>query len=145
MAEYKDFVNETGYGDVAGLSGANCRHSFGAHIPGISMPPPSEEELEEQHKRDIETKHYVWKDKRGVEHERDFTLRDALDRQREMERNMRDTRKQAAAMKAAGLTDEHTALRARYRAQSAEYKRFSGEMGIIEQRERIYMDGLGRI
>lgn len=31
---YEDFYRETGYGDVAGLGGANCRHSFGPWVPG---------------------------------------------------------------------------------------------------------------
>ena len=31
---YRDFYRETGYGDVDGLGGANCRHSFGPWIPG---------------------------------------------------------------------------------------------------------------
>ncbi len=31
---YKDFYSETGYGDVDGLGGANCRHSFGPWLPG---------------------------------------------------------------------------------------------------------------
>ena len=31
---YKDFYEETGYGKVDGLGGANCRHSFGPWLPG---------------------------------------------------------------------------------------------------------------
>jgi len=143
--KYSDFETETGWGDILGLGGVNCRHSWGNYFPGISIPPPSEEELAEQHKRDTKTKHYKRKDSRGVERERDFTLRDALDRQRDLERQMKDTRKQAVAMKTAEQTGEYTALKARYQVQSAEYKRFSEAMGIVEQRERIYMDGLGQI
>lgn len=142
---YPDFVQSTGYGDVAGLSGANCRHSFGAFLPGISQLPISAEEFAEMERKEKETKHYKWTDSRGVKHENDFTLREALDRQREMERQMRYTRAAAKGMKAAGQDEEYTALKARYRHQRAEYKRFSESMGIITQFERVYVDGLGRI
>lgn len=144
-AGYPDFIKSTGYGDVAGLSGINCRHSFGAYFPGISTPPPSEEELAEQRRRDTTTKPYTFKNKKGEEVTKEYTYYEATQEQRRQERLMRDIRKQAAAMKAAGITEEHTALKARYRAQTAEYKRFSEAMGIIEQRERVYMDGLGRV
>lgn len=142
---YPDFVTETGYGDPAGYSGPNCRHSMGAYLPGISEPLYTPEELEAQHNRDIATTPYKWRDSRGVAHERDFTIRDALDRQRELERRMRDTRREAKMQQVAGQDDEYNSLKARYRKQSAEYKRFSGAMGIHEQRERVYVDGLGRI
>lgn len=109
------------------------------------MPPPSKEELKAQYKRDTETKHYKWKDNRGVEHEREFTYRDALDRQRELERQMRNTRARAMGYKAGGLEEEYTIQKARYQSQRAEYKKFSNFMGIDTNYERIYMDGLGRI
>ena len=140
--DYPDFVQSTGYGHVEGLCGVNCRHSWGTYFPGISAPPPSEEELAEQRKRDKATKSYTWKDRRGNEHTRDFTLRDAFDRQRELERSMRFTRKQAAAMKAAGQMPEYTALKAKIRTQRAEYQKFSAAMGIKPDWERVYMDGI---
>lgn len=34
---YKSFIRETGYGEVDGLCGANCRHTFYPFIPGISV------------------------------------------------------------------------------------------------------------
>lgn len=37
--KYPDFVKATGYGSVDGLCGANCRHSFSIHYPGISNNP----------------------------------------------------------------------------------------------------------
>lgn len=35
--------------------------------------------------------------------------------------------------------------KAKYQGQLNEYKQFSKKMGLVEQRERIYQDGLGRI
>lgn len=37
--KYPDFVKSTGYGRVDGLCGANCRHSFSVYYPGISNNP----------------------------------------------------------------------------------------------------------
>jgi len=142
---YPDFIESTQYGTAGGLCGVNCRHSFGIYFPDSSITAPTEEQLAAQHERDTNTKPYKWTDKRGVDHEKDFTLRNALDRQREMERAMRATRKEAVLMKNAGMTDEYTALKAKFQAQSDEYKRFSAAMEIIEQRNRIFIDGLGRI
>lgn len=145
MPQYADFVKSTGYGDPAGYRGPNCRHSHGAYFPGISTLPISKEELAEMARREKETKNYKWKDSRGVEHENDFTLREALDRQRDMERQMRLTRAEAKAQQTAGQDEEYHALKARYSHQRKEYERFSKSMGIITQWERVYVDGLGRI
>lgn len=140
-----DFEKTTGWGQITGLAGVNCRHSWTSYLPGVSPAPPTAEELAEQHARDKATKPYKWTDKRGKEHEKDFTMRDALDRQREMERRMRQTRKEAKALETAGLTDDATALKIRYRSQLREYEKFSKVMGIITQKNRIYMDGIGRV
>lgn len=37
--KYPDFIKSTGYGRVDGLCGANCRHSFSVYYPGISNNP----------------------------------------------------------------------------------------------------------
>lgn len=37
--KYPDFMKSTGYGRVDGLCGANCRHSFSVYYPGISNNP----------------------------------------------------------------------------------------------------------
>lgn len=109
------------------------------------MPPPTEAELQAQHERDIVTKHYKWTDSRGVEHERDFTYRDALDRQRLLERRMRDTRKTAKAFESTGQNEESNIYRKRYVKQLREYKNFSKEMSIDLQLERVYVDSLGNV
>jgi hypothetical protein len=41
---YPDFYKATEYGDVAGLLGVNCRHSYGPYYPGISELPKVEKE-----------------------------------------------------------------------------------------------------
>lgn len=144
MSKYLDFIRNTGYGEITGLKGVNCRHDFGAYFPGISTPP-NEEELKKQQERDKEKTFYKWKDTRGVEHERYFTHREALDRQRDLERQMRTTRVRAKTFKSGNMEESYLENKARYRAQRAEYINFSNAMGIQPQFERVRMDGLGKI
>lgn len=71
--KYPDFVKSTRYGEVDGLCGANCRHSFSVYYPGISQNPferynnkENKEEYEKQQKqRSIERN--VRKSKRNVQ------------------------------------------------------------------------------
>ena len=57
---YPNFYEETGYGTVSGLQGANCRHTFYSYFPGDPLPerPDPEENAEryraEQKQRRIE-------------------------------------------------------------------------------------------
>ncbi len=83
---YPDFRDLTGYGTVGGLKGVNCRHSFGPYFPGITRLP------------DLgfprETKHF------GMSSEDYY---DATQRQRELERRIRATKRKIADMEDAGL------------------------------------------
>ena len=45
--KYPDFVKSTGYGDVQGLCGANCRHSFSPYFEGLSLKPEEKIDMEE--------------------------------------------------------------------------------------------------
>ena len=53
---YKSFIRETGYGEVDGLCGANCRHTFYPFIPGISVRTYTDEQLEELNRQENEKK-----------------------------------------------------------------------------------------
>ena len=59
---YKSFIRETGYGEVDGLCGANCRHTFYPFIPGISVRTYTDEQLEELNKQENEKKEYNGKE-----------------------------------------------------------------------------------
>ena len=37
--KYHNFYKSTGYGELLGLGGVNCRHWFEPYIDGISLPP----------------------------------------------------------------------------------------------------------
>lgn len=79
--KYKNFYEETGYGEVDGLGGVNCRHTFFAYFPGISVP----------HKKVVDDK----------ENSRIYEL---TQEQRRLERQVRNARKRIEAFEA--LEDE---------------------------------------
>ena len=48
--QYDNFYEKTGYGDILGLGGVNCRHLFSAFFPGISIPVSVQYDQEENEK-----------------------------------------------------------------------------------------------
>jgi DNA helicase-2/ATP-dependent DNA helicase PcrA len=58
FSEYfsKKSVTKTGYGEVDGLCGANCRHTFYPFIPGIDVRTYTDEQLEELNAKENEKK-----------------------------------------------------------------------------------------
>lgn len=122
-------------GDVTGLCGANCYHNYHPFIPGISIPVYTEEELEELNRQEREP--IEWKGKK-------YTKYEATQRQRQLETTMRAQREEMALLKEGGADeDDLINCRARYNATSHEYAQFSDAMGLPQQRERVYGDGLG--
>lgn len=75
--KYTDFVESTGYGSVTGLCGANCRHNFSPWFEGMGNPF-------EQYDSEENQKQY------GLEQ-----------RQRTLERRIRDTKRQTMGWKTA--------------------------------------------
>lgn len=49
--EYPDFIETCGYGDILGICGVNCRHSFYAWYPGINIDNGPRIDQEENKKR----------------------------------------------------------------------------------------------
>lgn len=76
-AKYPPFIESTGYGSVSGLCGANCRHSFSPYFEGMDNPF-------EQYDSEENLKQY----------EKD-------QRQRVLERRIRDTKRQVLGLKEA--------------------------------------------
>ena len=79
--EYPDFVKTTGYGDILGLCGVNCRHTFSAFYPNIQPDPEPTIDKEANAKRYSEQQ-----------------------RQRALERDIRKTKREIAALEGSGLT-----------------------------------------
>lgn len=126
-----------GYGSVTGLCGANCRHSFDPFISGISERLYPDDWLEEQNKREAQTKEWNGKQLNAYEQ---------TQQQRKMETAMRAQRQKIRLLQEAGADKDDIMLeKAKYQGQLNEYKQFSKKMGLLEQRERIYQDGLGKV
>lgn len=122
-------------GDVTGLCGANCYHNYHPFIPGISIPVYTEEELEELNRQEKEP--IEWNGKK-------YTKYEATQRQRQLETTMRAQREEMALLKEGGADeDDLINCRARYHGTSHEYAQFSKAMGLPQERERVYADGLG--
>jgi hypothetical protein len=92
--KYPDFVKSTGYGTIEGLLGVNCRHSFFPYFEGLSENAYTRDELRSMAREKREYK------------DRAYTLYEATQKQREIERNIRYWKRQAGALEAAGL--EHS-------------------------------------
>lgn len=133
---YKSFIRETGYGEVDGLCGANCRHTFYPFIPGISVRTYTDEQLEELNRQENEKKEYNGKE---------YNKYEATQYQRRLETSMRKYRQDISLLKQSGLaddSDEVIAARYKYQTLSRKYSDFSKKMGLREHRDRINADGL---
>lgn len=126
-----------GLGSVTGLCGANCYHQYNAFIPGVSVRAYTDEQLDRMNAEENRKKTYDGKE---------YTTYEALQQQRNMEAFMRKQRQDIKLLKE-GKADEDDILAAkvRYRVSMNRYADFANKMRLPQQKERIYMDGLGRM
>ena len=126
-----------GLGTVTGLLGANCYHTYYPFFPGISERNWSDDWLEEQNRKESKPKEFQGKE---------YTLYEAKQRQRQMETAMRAQREKVQMLQDSGADrQEVMPQKAKYQGQLNEYAVFSRKMGLKEERERIYIDGRGKI
>lgn len=126
-----------GLGTVTGLLGANCYHTYYPFFPGISECNWSDDWLEEQNRKESKPKEFQGKE---------YTLYEAKQRQRQMETAMRAQREKVQMLQDSGADRQEVMLqKAKYQGQLNEYAVFSRKMGLKEERERIYIDGRGKI
>ena len=126
-----------GLGTVTGLCGANCYHTYFPFVPGVSVRAYTDDWLDEQNRKESEPTEF-----RGKE----YTLYEAKQRQRQMETAMRAQREKVQLLKEGGADPQEVMLqKAKYQGQLNEYAVFSRKMGLKEERERIYIDGRGRV
>lgn len=83
---YRGLAEATGYGGVAGLCGANCRHTFHPYSPGNTRLPDTRFKAEEAAFGQTSDERY-----------------EALQRQRELERRVRKYKRRVAMGQEAGL------------------------------------------
>ena len=135
----KELTDICGLGTVTGLLGANCYHSYFPFVPGISKRQWTDEQLDEMNAKENELKDYKGKE---------YTTYEATQRQRQLETLMRAQRRKIKLLKSGGADEDGDLLlgtKSAYRKTMAQYVEFSKQMGLPQQRERVYMDGLGRV
>ena len=126
-----------GLGTVTGLLGANCYHTYYPFFPGISQRNWSDDWLGAKNEEEAEPKTFDGKE---------YTLYEAKQRQRQMETAMRAQREKVKLLQAGGADQDEIILhKAKYQGQLNEYSRFCRKMSLTEERERIYLDMMGKI
>lgn len=126
-----------GLGTVTGLLGANCYHTYYPFFPGISQRNWSDDWLGAKNEKEAEPKTFDGKE---------YTLYEAKQRQRQMETAMRAQREKIKLLQAGGADQDEIILhKAKYQGQLNEYSRFCWKMSLTEERERIYLDMMGKI
>jgi len=115
--KYPDF-KVCRYGEVDGLCGINCRHTYYPFWEGISVPNtwPSEPKPVEYNGKE-------------------YSYYDATQKQRAMERNVRATKREIEAQRSLGGDTKE--LEARKRKQIAEYHKFSNTVNISPKDNRL--------
>ena len=126
-----------GLGTVTGLCGANCYHWYEPFIRGVSARNYTDDELERMIRSENIPRSYNGKE---------YTIYTALQKQRSMERTMRKQRQDIALLKEGEADDlSIVAEKSRYRNTMQQYVDFSNAIGLPQQKDRIYMDGLSRL
>lgn len=140
---YPDFASSTGYGEGAGLCGWNCRHNFFPYFEGFSSPGYTPEQLDDINSRTVTCDG------------EDVPLYDATQMQRQMERDIRATKRELSASDAAIKASDDPAARAamqeqfnhaaiKLKGQEAKLKDFTHQTRLVRQNEREQVLGFGR-
>ena len=135
--------SDIGYGSGDGFKGWNCRHDWYPYFEGISSHANSDAEL-----RDMRDRTVTYNGK-------EYPQYDASQLQRRYEREVRESKRQLAALDTAAKATGDPALQAELRAQfdatAVTLKRresrldvFSGDTGLRRQRDREQVYGFGR-
>lgn len=120
-SRYPDFVRVTGYGTGAGLGGWNCSHSFRPYFEG--MPRAYTEEM----LQDYTAAKYEYNGKQLTEYE-------ALQIQRNIERHIRQYKREQQALKAIG--NDTSAAAANLKRWNSRQKDFIQQTGLKRQPSR---------
>lgn len=118
-------LEDIGYKDVAGFKGANCRHDWFPYFEGISTPSYSLDDLEEANRVVTEWDH------------KPMTAYDVSQKQRQIERRIRNTKREVAVYEGAGMKEKELFAKAKLQRQNKLYHDFSNSAGIRTKYERI--------
>lgn len=127
--KYPDFVSSTGYGTGEGLCGWNCRHSFWPYFEGTT-PTWTPEQLAELEKPKVE-----YNGKMLTEYE-------ATQAQRDIERHIRQYKREFVGLQAAG--QDTTAAAAKLRKWQEKESDFIFQTGFKQQSARSQVAGFGK-
>lgn len=123
-----------GLGTGPGLLGWNCYHDYRPFIPGVSVRRYTDEQLDRMNREENTPKAYNGKQ---------YTVYEALQQQRKMERVMRAQRQKIKLLEEGGADEQEIIVaKARYQGQMQTYRDFSEKMKLPEQKARIMQDGL---
>lgn len=130
--KYPSLKKETGYGDIQGLKGVNCRHDFFPFIEGISKRTYTDEQL-----ANIDPPPFEYEGKT-------YTAYEATQKQRQLETALRNEKLKMVGYDAAGLKPEFTASSVKLRRLRKYYHDFSEKAGLKIQAERFRVTGYDR-
>ena len=130
-AKYPNLNQATGYGTVAGLKGANCRHSFFPYVEGMPRTY-TDDQL-----RVIDPPPFTYGGKT-------YTRYKATQKQRAYERRIRALKRELVAYDAAGLEDEFEQASSVLYGTRRKYERFSEAAGLRVKNERHQVYEFGR-
>lgn len=131
--DYKDFEQICGYGDVTGILGANCRHTYSCFVEGVMEPTYSQADLDRM-KAENNLVTYDGKTYDGYQ---------ATQMQRRLERTIRKQKRLVNSYKAAGLKEDAQTANIKLRRMEAKYTQFSKAANLPEYTERknvLYSD-----
>ncbi|WP_339327191.1 phage minor capsid protein [Clostridium beijerinckii] len=123
-ADYPNLKETTGLGDLLGLEGINCKHSYFIFIPNISVRTYTDEQL-----KNIDPPPFTYKDK-------EYTYYETTQYQRELENKIRKLKREALMYKETGLDTEFKNTNKQIKDIRNEYKAFSDAADIRPKLER---------
>lgn len=124
-------LSDIEYGDVVGFMGINCKHNWYPYFEGISLPTWTKEELEHIDNPPFEYDGKV------------YTHYEATQRQRALERSMRQEKRKIIVYESAGESKLLQAHSTRYNRYRTEYAEFSKAANLREKMERTYIHQSG--
>ena len=123
--DYPDFERTCGIGDVQGILGANCRHSWTAFVEDVMEPTYTDEQLA-----------HIDDDLGCTFDGKEYTAYEATQMQRRIERQIIKQKRFVTAYKASGQMDEYRAAKAKLTRLNSKYKAFSESAKLPLQWER---------
>ena len=112
----------------------NCGHSAFPIILGVDSPQYTPEELEEMRQEN----------EKGIDYDgRHYTMYEATQRQRQLERAIRKQKRRILVDESTGDKEKLLQDQIKYQVLDQEYKRFSKAAGLRLQHERMEMAGFG--